>query len=139
MSELEEQIRIAKHFVAHVASGGIEKDYYADDMTVWTVTTGLLEIKDYLPRLNRAKNVWKEPLVMTFDSVTAQPGRVVVQARGRGVPTTGEVYTQDYLVLVEFTEGNKIKHVREYFDVERLERILRPALTQWGPLQGITK
>jgi ketosteroid isomerase-like protein len=135
MSDLEAQRELALEFVRHIAGGGIDEKHFAEDMTVFTVATGHIPIKDYLPKLRRAKNVWKTPAVMTIDTVTQVPGRVIIQARSRGEPLTGGVYTNDYLILIEFNDRNLIRHVREYFDMVRLETILRPAITAWQKQQ----
>ena len=121
----------ALHFARNMGAGGIEEKYFAPDMTVYTTATRHIPIAEYLPKLRRGGKVWKSPLAMTIDVVTQVPGRVIVQARGRGEPLTGGVYTQDYLVVVEFDDQDLIRHVREYFDMVRLETILRPAITEW--------
>ena len=72
-----DQVRLARAYVTQVAAGGLDPSHYAPDMTVWTTTTGLISREAFLPRQAAAKEVWREPLAMTIDSVTAQPGRVV--------------------------------------------------------------
>jgi ketosteroid isomerase-like protein len=131
MSSLEAQKEIALHLVRNIAGGGIEDRYFADDMTAWTMTTGHIPKAEWQPKLARSKFVWSEPLVMTIDSVTAQPGRVVVQSRSRGVLITGVTYSNSYMFLVEFNDQGLIRHVREYFDVARLEAMYRPAVKMW--------
>jgi ketosteroid isomerase-like protein len=139
VSDLEKQRDVALEFVRNMAGGGIDERYFAKDMTVFTLATGHIPIRDYLPKLRRAKHVWKAPAVMTIDTVTQVPDRVVIQARGRGEPITGGVYTQDYLVMVEFNERDEIRHVREYFDMVRLEAVLRPAIVEYQRRQDQQK
>lgn len=136
MTHLEEQRRVAVEYVTRVAGGGIDERHYASDMTAWTLATGTMTREEFMPRLRRAVHVWTEPLVMTIDAVIAEPGRVVVQARSRGVLITGAEYTNSYMFLVEFDLSGRIRHVREYFDVKRLENYYRPAVALWQASQG---
>lgn len=136
---LEEQIRIAKDYVTHVAGGGIDESHYADGFTVWTTSNGDIDGKEFLPKVRRSKNLWITPLKMTIDSVTAQPGRVVLQTRSAGKLITDADYSNNYIFLIEFDDANKIRHVREYFDIRRLEALYRPALAKWQAEQGIVE
>jgi ketosteroid isomerase-like protein len=138
MTSIDEQTRIAIDFVTHVAAGGIDERYYAEDLTVWTSTTGLISRDSYLPRLALAKQVWSKPLSMTIDSTTAQDGRVVLQAHSHGVLFNGTVYGNEYLFLMEFNQEGRLRHIREYFDVDRLRALYMPAVAQWKALQGAT-
>lgn len=131
MLTLNEQIAIAREFVANVAGGGIDEQYYAPDLTVWTVSTGLITRDEYLPRLKIAAEVWQTPLTVTIDSITAQPGRVVLQARSSGVLFTGQEYSNDYIFLIEFDDAGRIRHIREYFNLDRVRDIFRPAVAKW--------
>lgn len=128
---LEDQISIAKDYVTRVAGGGIDESHYAADLTVWTAITGDLSGEAFLPNVRTAKHLWIEPLVMTIDSVTAQPGRVALQTRSKGKLITGADYSNDYMFLIEFDAENKIRHVREYFDIKRLETLFMPAFAKW--------
>jgi anaerobic selenocysteine-containing dehydrogenase len=136
MISIEEQTRIAIDFVTHVAGGGIDEKYYAEDLTVWTSTTGLISRESYLPRLALAKQVWSKPLRMTIDSTTAQQGRVVLQAHSHGVLFNGAVYGNEYLFLMEFNEEGRLRHIREYFNVDRLRALYLPAVAEWKSLHG---
>lgn len=131
MTPVEEQTRIAVDFVTHIASGGIAERYYADDLTAWSPLMGLIPREEYLPKLEVVKQVWSEPLAVTIDTVTAQPGRVALQARSRGVLYDGQAYGNEYLFLIEFNEQGQIRHIREYFDKDPVRDILQPAVNRW--------
>jgi ketosteroid isomerase-like protein len=131
MTSIEEQKRIAVDYVTHVAGGGIDLSHYAPDLTAWTTSTGLIQGSDFLPRLALAAKIWKTPLKMTIDSVTAQLGRVVVQSRSYGVLFNDMEYSNDYLFMVEFNEDGLIRHVREYFNLVRLNSIYKVAQAEW--------
>ena len=131
MISLEEQVRIAVDYVRNIGKGGIDEEYIAEDMCAWSISSHWMPRATYWPRLKHVKAIFTTPLEMTIDTTTAQPGRVVVQARSRGVLYTGEEYTNEYLFLIEFNEQGKIRHAREFFDPVRLRTILMPALLKY--------
>jgi ketosteroid isomerase-like protein len=128
---VERQTQIAVDFVTNIACGGIAEQFYADDLTAWSPLMGLITREEYLPKLDVVKRVWSEPLAVTIDTVTAQPGRVALQARSRGVLYDGQAYANEYLFLIEFNEQGQIRHVREYFDKDPVRDILQPAVNDW--------
>jgi ketosteroid isomerase-like protein len=75
------------------------------------------------------------------DAPAPEPGsrpadvRVALQARSRRVLYDGQEYTNEYLFLVEFNDSGQIRHVREYFDMDRVRDILQPAVARWRELQ----
>jgi hypothetical protein len=134
MVSVEEQTRIAKDFVTNVARGGIDAKYYADDLTAWSLWSsakGLFKRDDYLPKLTMMAELFKS-LDMKIDSTTAEPGRVTLQTRSTAVLFNGTPYSNEYMFLIEFNDRNQIKHVREYFNVEKFREILIPAIEQWS-------
>ena len=86
---------------------------------------------EYLQKLEVTKAVFSPPLDMRIDTTTAEPGRVVLQSHSRGTLYTGEEYTNEYLFLFEFNDRNQIRHIREYFDIDRTRDKLLPAAQKW--------
>jgi len=134
---VEEQARIAVEFVRRVGTGGIDARHYADDLTAWSPLMGMITREQYLPKLSSVMQVWKVPLAVTIDSVTAQPGRIAVQARSHGVLHDGQEYGNTYLFLIEFNEAGQIRHVREYFNPDPVRDILQPVVFRWREEHGI--
>lgn len=126
-----EQARIATEFLVNIGRGGIDPEHYADDLTAWSHLMGTVNREEYLPKLQVVKEVFSPPMDMWIDTTTAEPGRVVLQSRSRGTLFTGEVYTNEYLFLFEFNEHNQIRHIREYFDLDRTRDMLLPAVERW--------
>jgi ketosteroid isomerase-like protein len=81
--------------------------------------------------MKKVVEVFPEPLEMTVDSTTAEPGRVAVRAHSHGVLYNGREYSNEYLFLIEFDEADKIRHAREYFDVRHLLETLLPAIREF--------
>lgn len=135
--DLARQTDIAVDFVTRVGTGGIDERHYAPDLTAWSPLMGLIAREQYLPKLSSVKEVWREPLRVTIDTVTAQPGRVAVQARSQGVLHDGQAYGNAYLFLIEFNDADQIRHVREYFNPDPVREILQPVVYRWREAHGI--
>lgn len=129
---IEQQEAIALAYVHAVGEGGMQdKSVYADDLTFWSPLSGDSTRADYLARAPTVKAIFTEPLTMTVDSLTSQPGRTVVQCHGAGVLCNGSAYSNTYIFMVEFNDKGQISNLREYADTARAREILFPAVQQW--------
>lgn len=137
MASVNIQKKLACEFVKNVANGGIDKKYYSHNLSVWSPLMGTITKDEYMPRLEVVKKVWKDPLQVEIDTVTAQPGRIAVQARSRGILYNGEIYSNEYIFLIEFNEDDQITHIREYFNMDQVRNILQPAVYKWREMHNI--
>ena len=128
---MNRSVEIASAFVLNIGRGGIERRFYADDLTAWSPLMGTITLEEYLPKLKTVREVWARPLDVTIDTITAQENRVVLQARSLGQLHDGREYSNTYLFLIEFDEEIRIRHVREYFDPDPVRDILQPAVKDW--------
>ncbi len=131
------QAHIAMDYISGLGRGEIDLGHLAEDMTAWSPAMRMVSRNEFLPRLPVMSKVFMTPLTFTFDSITAQPGRVAVQCRSHGVLYNGEVYSNEYLFLIEFNDEGRISHAREYFDIDRLRDILKPAIAAWHAMHAI--
>lgn len=138
MLSIEEQTNIAVEYVRHIANGGIDEKYIADDMTAWSLSMGLVPRSRYWPRLKHVKAVFTTPLEMTIVSTMAEPGRIMVESSSCGRLYTGDEYRNDYVFLIEFNDQDQVQRVREYFNVEKLRATLLPALLRYEAEHGLS-
>lgn len=124
-------VEIASAFITNIGQGGVDRRFYADDLTAWSPLMGTITLDEYLPKLEIVSKVWSRPLQVTIDTITAQENRVVIQARSSGQLFNGREYANTYLFLVEFDADSRIRHVREYFDPDPVRTILQPAVKRW--------
>lgn len=124
MTSAEMQQRIAIEFVQNLIAGGVSAQHYADDMTVWTLVSGLSTKDVYLGRLRIVGQVFSPPLEITVDAVDAQLGWVAARAHSAGQLIDGVAYSNNYLFVLEFNERCQIRHVREYCDLDRAQIVV---------------
>jgi ketosteroid isomerase-like protein len=131
MSSCEAQKQIAVAYVTHIASGGIDDKHIAPDMVAWSLSSGDMPKAKYWPRLMHVKAIFTTPLEMTVDEIDQVQDRVFIQSHSRGQLYTGDVYSNDYLFVIDFNAEGQIRRAREYFNVEKLRATLMPALLKW--------
>ena len=131
MTSLEEQRQIAIAYVTLIAGGGIDEKHISPDMVAWSLSSGDMPKAAYWPRLKHVKAIFTTPLQMTIDDINQMQDRVFVQSHSRGELYTGEVYSNDYLFVIDFSDQGQIRRAREYFNVEKLRATLMPALLRW--------
>jgi ketosteroid isomerase-like protein len=131
MADQETQKRIAQEFIRNIGKGGVPAEHYAPDISAWSMLSGDIRGDVYLPRLAMVRQIFPTPLEVTIEAVTAQVGWVAVQARSSGTLFNGVGYSNDYMFMVEFDDQDRIRHVREYFEMTRVMDALVPAMQQW--------
>lgn len=131
MNSTNQQEKLAVECVRAIGEGGLDHSFFSKDLTAWSAISGLMDRDVYLGKLKTVKDIFTEPLEMTIDVTTVQPGRVAIQCRSTGKLFTGDDYANNYHFLVEFDSHNKIRHVREYFDTSIAYKVLVPAMQKW--------
>ena len=67
--------------------------------------------------------LFPDGLAFTVDALTAEGGRVAIEAHSEGVTAKGIPYQQQYHFLMEVRDG-KIVAFKEYMDTELARRVL---------------
>ncbi len=109
---------------------------YADDGCLHTMGRTLISGKYTKAQIQAMAGqiyaAFPQGIKFTLDAMTAEGGRVAVEAHSRGRHVSGKLYTNEYHFLFEFRDG-KLAVLKEYMDSERVTDILcggqRPAPT----------
>ena len=106
---------------------------YADDFEIWTAGTlpfsGSSNKAQALEGMPAVLGLFPEGLEFTVDALTAEGGRVAIEAHSQGITAQGVPYQQQYHFLMEVRDGQIIRF-KEYMDTELARRVLvegRPA------------
>lgn len=131
------RIRIEKalHFVNHLTRSTFDPSSLSDDFTIWTASAGHFKRDKYLENLSTARSIWKEPLEFSISLALERQNCVVIEATSSGILFTGDHYGNEYLFVIEFDADNRIRHVREHYDPQKIETIYRPAALKWKAAQ----
>lgn len=136
MNQVEANKALVLEFFAAMNRGDVDAivNAYADDGYLETMgntlisgTAGKQQIRESSSRIFEVF-----PAGISFDihTMTAEAGRVAVEASSEGAHVSGQVYRNQYHFLFEL-EGGKVKKLKEYMDTERVTEVLcggqRPA------------
>jgi ketosteroid isomerase-like protein len=131
MGALEEANKeIARRFVEEVLSRGdadAARELYAEDFEVWTAGTlpfsGSSNKAQALEGMSAVLGLFPKGLSFTVDAMTAEGGRVAIEAHSDGITAAGPRYQQTYHFLMELRDG-RITRFKEYMDTELARRVL---------------
>ncbi len=131
MGRLEEANKeTARRFVEQVLSEGdvdAARALYAEDFEVWTAGTlpfsGSSNKTQALEGMGAVLGLFPKGLRFTVDAMTAEGGRVAIEAHSDGISAAGPRYQQTYHFLMELRDG-QITRFREYMDTELARRVL---------------
>jgi ketosteroid isomerase-like protein len=131
MGALEEANKeIARRFVEEVLSQGdvdAARELYADDFEVWTAGTlpfsGSSNKAQALEGMSAVLGLFPTGLSFSVDAMTAEGGRVAIEAHSDGVTAAGPRYQQTYHFLMEVRDG-RITRFKEFMDTELARRVL---------------
>lgn len=121
---------IARRFLTQVLSQGdvdAARELYSEDFEVWTAGSlpfsGSSNKSQALEGMSAVLGLFPKGLEFTVDAVTAEGGRVAIEAHSDGVTVQGHRYQQTYHFLMEVRDG-KITKFKEYMDTELARRVL---------------
>lgn len=122
-------MQAACHFVTNIVSTDLDLSVFSDDLSVWTPTLGTIGKREYLDRLKASHAVWAEPFRMSILLAVERHNCVVILSDSHGLMKTGSVYENEYIFIIDFDGAGKIDYIREYFDVEKVRSLYRPAVS----------
>ena len=121
---------IARRFLTQVLSrGDVEaaRELYAEDFEVWTAGSlpfsGSSNKAQALEGMTAVLGLFPKGLEFTVDALTAEGGRVAIEAHSDGVTAQGVRYQQTYHFLMQVRDG-KITQFKEFMDTELARRVL---------------
>lgn len=130
--DIEANKQIARDFLDALSSGNPQRILacYSDDATVWTAGalpfSGLHTRDEVMGLCEGLLGAFPEGLEFTVKAMTAEGGRVAIEAEGLGTHASGKLYHQHYHFLVAIRDG-KVAEMREYFDTELAREVLLAA------------
>ena len=129
MSQVETNKALVFEFFAAMNRGDVDAivNAYAEDGYVETMGNTLISGKAGKQQIRESSSRIFEvfPAGIKFDihGITAEAGRVAVEASSEGDHVSGQVYRNQYHFLFEFA-GGKLKSLKEYMDTERITEVL---------------
>lgn len=130
MGSIEERNKeIARRFLDVLSRADVDaaRELYADDFQIWTAGSlpfsGTSNKEQALAGMSAVLGLFPDGIRFTVDALTAEGGRVAIEARSEGVTAKGIRYQQSYHFLIEIRD-DRITRLKEYMDTELARQVL---------------
>jgi ketosteroid isomerase-like protein len=120
---------LVENFFASLNSGNVDAvvDAYAEDGYVQTMGHTLISGKSFKQQIRAAVNgiyeVFPKGLKFKVLGMIGEDEKVAVEAVSEGEHVSGQIYSNEYHFLFEFSGGQLIK-LKEYMDTEKVTDVL---------------
>lgn len=130
MINQEEAHRLAHAFIDAVRAGHLPDELLTEDMTGWITTGGTIPRETYRAMVASLQAMLDGPIEMTVDAVTAEAGRVVIEAHSSARLVNGEDYANTYVYVLRLSEDGRIASVAEHYNALTAQEKLLPLMKQ---------
>jgi ketosteroid isomerase-like protein len=109
--------QLVRKFFAALSTGNLPDDLLADDMTVWTTTSGFAGAAKakYQGAVKLLQSLFPDGLAYRIDSITAEDDRVAAEVQAHGTLSNGELYENNYVFIFRIREM-RIASLAEHFN-----------------------
>jgi ketosteroid isomerase-like protein len=120
---------LIRRFFAELSSGKLSSELLADEMTVWSSSSGALgQAKaKYQFAVKLLQGLFPEGLAYQVLSLTAEDDRGAAEVLASGTLTNGERYENNY-VFVFRIRGSQIVSIAEHFNVLTVQEKIMPLM-----------
>jgi ketosteroid isomerase-like protein len=122
--------QLIQHFFAALSSGDLSDDLLADDVTIWTTTSGFVNPAKarYQGGVKLLQSLFPGGLGYRVVSLTAEEDRVAAEVRAHGTLTSGTVYENSYMYIFRIRDM-RIVSFAEHFNPLIVQEKISPLLT----------
>jgi ketosteroid isomerase-like protein len=120
---------LIRRFFAELSTGALSDDLLADDMSVWSSSSGASGSAKakYQFAVKLLQSLFPEKLEYQVLSLTAEEDRVAAEVLARGTLKNGERYENDYLFMFR-VRGGQIASIAEHFNVITVQEKIMPLM-----------
>jgi uncharacterized protein len=120
--------QLVRDFFAALSGGSLTSQFFTDDMTAWTTTSGRTSPKEgYLAGVRIFQSLFPGGLTYTVDALTAEDDRVAAEVQSRGTLVNGVVFHNTYVFIFRIRDG-RIASLAEHFDPQIVREKIMPLL-----------
>lgn len=121
--------QLIQHFFAALSSGDLPEDLLADDVTIWTTTSGFVNPAKakYQGGVKLLQSLFPGRLRYRVVSLTAEDDRVAAEVQAHGTLTSGAVYENSYMYIFRIRDL-RIASFAEHFNPLIVQEKISPLL-----------
>lgn len=129
MTNLSDNHKLARAYIAAVTAGDLPDHLLTDDMTAWLTGQGTISKAKYQQAIHLLRAMLAEPIAFTIDAITAEEDRAVIEARSAGRLIDGNDYVQTYVFALRVRDG-RIAHIAEHYNLAVAQEKLLPLMAR---------
>jgi ketosteroid isomerase-like protein len=127
---LDKNKQTARRFVLGIGESKLPDELFAKDFAGWSGLSGDIDGPVFRERALMLGEVFPEGLTFEIFETIAEGSNVALRCASTGTVFDGTPYRNDYHYLFTFDDAGRIRHVREYMNVQVAAEIIRPAFAQ---------
>lgn len=120
----------ARKILDYISAGSFDRDAFSPDFEAWTSASGAIPGESYLKRAGGLVAAFTDGPHFKVLDITAEENRVAMRVHGVGEVITGKTYGNDYCFVIYCDDQGKIVRLYEYFNVNTVIEVLRPAFEE---------
>jgi uncharacterized protein len=124
--------QLVRDFFAALSNGSLSSQFFTDDMTAWTTTSGTSPKEKYLAGVRILQSLFPGGLTYTVDALTAEEDRVAAEVQSRGTLVNGASFHNTYVFMFRIRDG-RIASLAEHFDPQIVREKVMPLLQPIKP------
>ena len=118
-----------EQFFAAIERGGLPADLVAEDLQVWTLTSGDTSRDRFADGVGALAAIFAGTLHYHIERLVVEGECAIAETRSTGTLSNGEAFTNVHVFAFDF-RGGRICAVREYMDPEVVHRQIVPLMTE---------
>src|SRR5690606_25189234 len=119
--------QLAREFLTALRTGELPDALMTDDFSGWTTISGPVDKRGYQGMIAMLGQIFKGPLTLHIDSLTAEEDRVVAEVRSEGTLANDEHYANTYVFIFRMREG-RVAALAEHFNSEIVKKKMGPLM-----------
>ena len=116
-----------ERFFTAIEKGELPADVMADDVQVWTLTSGATDRDRFASGVRALAAIFGGTLNYHIDRLVEEGNCAIAETRSSGTLTNGEAFANVHVFAFDFT-GGRISGVREYMNPEVVQRQIVPLM-----------
>jgi uncharacterized protein len=120
---------LIRRFFAELCTGNLSDDLLADDLTVWSSSSGSTgpAKAQYQFAVQLLQSLFPDKLLYQVVSLTAEEDRVAAEVQARGTLLNGERYENSYVFMFRIRAA-RIASIAEHFNVLTVQKKIAPLM-----------
>ncbi len=121
--------QLVRDFFTQLATGTISDELLCDDITFWSVNSGLSDTARFKAGIRALNAIVDGQISYEIESITAEEDRAVAVINSHGTLINGDKSANNHVFVMYLRDG-RVAHVKEFMNVDVVREKIAPLLQQ---------